>query len=83
MTCEGVEEKTSSNQPTRKSGNKDEIIKEREEGQSGKCRVMWHEWDRVYNRPQSTVSRFILGAGRRLAGSSRRSKGGSVRLSNI
>jgi hypothetical protein len=29
MTYEGVEEKTSSSQPTRKSGNEDEIIKER------------------------------------------------------
>ena len=36
MTGEGVEEKTSSGQPARKSGNEDEIIK-RGQGQSVKC----------------------------------------------
>ena len=36
MTGEGVEEKTSSGQPARKSGNEDEIIK-RGQGESVKC----------------------------------------------
>jgi hypothetical protein len=35
MRCEGVEEKTSSSQLTRKSGNEDEIIKKEDKAQVG------------------------------------------------